>query len=415
MKKNIKIPLIALGAAVIFLLGNPANALAEMPSPTTVSLEELIKQIQNQIESLKAQIEVLKASQAGVKSIVEDIKDTLKIISGLREGMSGEEVRLLQIALSSDPEIYPEGLVTGFYGRATAEAVRRLQRRNNIEAVGFVGPRTLEKINEALRKNPVTKDEQTGEHCAVVPPGHLIAPGWLRKVDGIKPVIPACQSLPEGIRKQLSDLAAKDTDKPVISRLATTEITTNSALISWTTNEPTKSLIRRGTTTPIGGGGVVEITDTKLKTGHSSTLTGLMSNTTYYYTVSATDASNNATTSDEYMFRTVSSDTVAPTISGISATDITQTSAKVVWTTNEPATSKIWLTTNLSVSTSGAPTAESSAFVTNHSLMFSNLTFGTVYRYVVASTDSSGNTTNASEYSFTTASGGGGGGGGSGY
>ena len=57
------------------------------------------------------------------------------------------EVSRLQTILAKDKEIYPEGLVTGFYGPATDRAVKRFQIANNIVTVssgtyGVVGPAT---------------------------------------------------------------------------------------------------------------------------------------------------------------------------------------------------------------------------------------------------------------------------------
>jgi len=68
----------------------------------------------------------------------------------LKRGSSGEDVRRLQVFLSHDSSIYPEGQVTGYYGALTEAAVKRWQIKFNIvsagtpETTGFgvVGPRT---------------------------------------------------------------------------------------------------------------------------------------------------------------------------------------------------------------------------------------------------------------------------------
>ena len=74
----------------------------------------------------------------------------MKIENRLRVGSTGEEVRSLQQILASDPTLYPEGLVTGFYGPLTARAVSRFQAKLRLDQVGQVGPLTLAKINEIL-------------------------------------------------------------------------------------------------------------------------------------------------------------------------------------------------------------------------------------------------------------------------
>lgn len=65
-------------------------------------------------------------------------------------GTNGEVTRL-QTILAKDTQIYPEGLVTGFYGPATDRAVKRFQLKEGIvtassTAYGLVGPATKAKL-----------------------------------------------------------------------------------------------------------------------------------------------------------------------------------------------------------------------------------------------------------------------------
>src|SRR3972149_5952421 len=85
-----------------------------------------------------------------------------------QKGMSGDEVKKLQTFLKQFPDIYPEGLVTGYYGLRTEAAVRKLQEKQGIEAIGIVGPKTLSKLNEL-----VTEGAGSSE---TIPPGLLTAP-----------------------------------------------------------------------------------------------------------------------------------------------------------------------------------------------------------------------------------------------
>ena len=53
----------------------------------------------------------------------------------------------LQRALSADPSIFPPGLVTGFFGSKTQEALKKFQRKFGIFSVGstttgFFGPKS---------------------------------------------------------------------------------------------------------------------------------------------------------------------------------------------------------------------------------------------------------------------------------
>lgn len=92
-------------------------------------------------------------------------------------------------------------------------------------------------------------------------------------------------------------------------------------------------------------------------------------------------------------------DTVAPVISGVTATPA-QTTARITWTTNEPSTSRVEYGT-----ASGTLTASSgsSALQTAHSVQLTGLTGGVTYYFRVISVDGGGNPAIGSVLSFTTA------------
>ncbi len=64
----------------------------------------------------------------------------------LSVGSRGEDVERLQQLLAQDKEVYPDGLVTGFFGRMTEAAVKRFQAKYGLSAVGIVGPLTRSKL-----------------------------------------------------------------------------------------------------------------------------------------------------------------------------------------------------------------------------------------------------------------------------
>jgi len=71
-------------------------------------------------------------------------------------GSQGQQVRWVQQLLAQHPDIYPEGLVTGYYGNLTSQAVSRLQRQAGLPAVGRVGQQTLDYLQEI--SDPVGAD-----------------------------------------------------------------------------------------------------------------------------------------------------------------------------------------------------------------------------------------------------------------
>lgn len=63
-------------------------------------------------------------------------------------GARGTQVTALQQYLATDSTVYPSGLITGYFGNLTRQAVINFQVKNGISAVGRVGPQTLAKLNE---------------------------------------------------------------------------------------------------------------------------------------------------------------------------------------------------------------------------------------------------------------------------
>jgi beta-lactamase superfamily II metal-dependent hydrolase len=101
---------------------------------------------------------------------------------------------------------------------------------------------------------------------------------------------------------QTQEMGVPDTTPPVISNVAAGSITIDSAVITWTTDEPADSVVEYGTES---GNYVGTLNDGSLTDQHSMAITGLNHNTTYYYHVISTDESGNVATSDEYSFKTL--------------------------------------------------------------------------------------------------------------
>lgn len=69
----------------------------------------------------------------------------------LYRGIKHKDVTALQTFLAQDKAIYPEGLVTGFFGAGTEAAVKRFQKKHGIAQLGNVGPATRAKLNSLLK------------------------------------------------------------------------------------------------------------------------------------------------------------------------------------------------------------------------------------------------------------------------
>ena len=188
----------------------------------------------------------------------------------------------------------------------------------------------------------------------------------------------------------------KDNLPPVISNINITSITTNSATISWDTDEPATSLVKYGTTS---GSYPYTKEDTSYTTSHSISLTDLSASTTYYFVVNSTDKANNSAQSSEYSFKTKEPDTIPPVISNITVSAITGSAATITWKTDEPATSQIeyGLTTSY-----GSSTPLDTSLVTEHTQTITSLESNTTYHFRVKSKDASNNEAVSEDNTFTT-------------
>ncbi|MBA3044634.1 MAG: pre-peptidase C-terminal domain-containing protein [Candidatus Thermoplasmatota archaeon] len=112
-------------------------------------------------------------------------------------------------------------------------------------------------------------------------------------------------------------LSAADTTPPTISSVAISSITINGAMVTWTTNEASSSVVEYGTTTSYGS----TATGTNGVTSHSVALSSLTANTKYYYRVKSTDAAGNTATSAGSSFTTLAdaSGPIAITLDGSGA------------------------------------------------------------------------------------------------
>lgn len=177
-------------------------------------------------------------------------------------GATGQEVRNLQTFLASDPSIYPQGLVTGYFGPLTRSAVMNFQSVYGISQVGRVGPQTLAKINS------------------------LIASGGYG-----------------------SDLSGPIIYTPTVTKTNTT------ANFAWYNNEIVRGKVYYNSlpfalaeavgnySEPSIVGGTFA-TSNNLQTNHNISVQNLTPNTTYYYIIQSTDATGNVSVTWPATFKT---------------------------------------------------------------------------------------------------------------
>jgi hypothetical protein len=185
----------------------------------------------------------------------------------LELGMSGSDISTMQSFFAEDPSLYPQGLVTGYFGFLTKSAVSNFQDRHGIEAVGRVGPQTL-------------------------------------------PVLNAQYANRSGL--------GGDVYAPVMWNVQTVTAS-DRAVITWNTSELVRGKVYYSTSpirisnifdvTGVNSGepvvsGVLAPYDGVARTSHSVTITGLSPNTVYYYLAVSVDGMANTSISLPAYFRT---------------------------------------------------------------------------------------------------------------
>jgi len=105
-----------------------------------------VEELQAQINALLQQIAQLQTQLSGQSG------STTPAVTGcftkyLVKEVTDPEVTTLQTVLKSDPMVYPEGLVTGYFGSLTEAAVKKFQAKYGIDQTGTVGPVTRAKLN----------------------------------------------------------------------------------------------------------------------------------------------------------------------------------------------------------------------------------------------------------------------------
>jgi peptidoglycan hydrolase-like protein with peptidoglycan-binding domain len=112
--------------------------------------QQVIDELLGKIEFLKREIAKLQLQLAMIKT--NQSNQYCSVFSGdLYYGITSPEVKCLQQFLSNlGTKIYPEGLVTGYFGPLTQAAVKRYQALQGIIATGYFGTLTRAAVNNKL-------------------------------------------------------------------------------------------------------------------------------------------------------------------------------------------------------------------------------------------------------------------------
>jgi peptidoglycan hydrolase-like protein with peptidoglycan-binding domain len=294
--------------AIVVVAGvmSPVAAFAQTAT-TSASVQATLQQIQTleaQIKALQTQHQALLAQY---KLLAEQQSSALKtLVQQLKEGSVGDQVSILQALLALDPSIYPEGRVTGYFGKLTADAVKRFQKKHGIDQAGNVGPKTLKKLQElyAGYDDDENNDDDDREHgkgrekLTICHKGQTItvsnasAYAHLRHGDTRGACGGGTTTMPP----------VTDTVAPILSSISVTAVGSTTATVNWATNENATGKVSYGIAADLSG--AATLSTTTLSLAHTFALTGLTASTTYYYKVESKDAANNTGTSSVSSFNT---------------------------------------------------------------------------------------------------------------
>ncbi|MGD0797326.1 MAG: fibronectin type III domain-containing protein [Acidobacteriaceae bacterium] len=185
---------------------------------------------------------------------------------------------------------------------------------------------------------------------------------------------------------------------PAITAVTVSSITSTSAVVTWTTDQPSSSMVNYGVTNGYGSSSALNST---LQTSQSVTLTGLTPGTTYDFNAVSVDSGGGSTTSGNSTFMTAAQVSSPPVITNVATTGVTSTSVTVTWTTDQASSSLV----NYGTTTGyGSSSGLSTALVTAHSVTLTGLAAGTAYDFdVVSANAASQSTTSPNSMATTTA------------
>ncbi len=169
----------------------------------------------------------------------------------LHTGVSGADVGTLQSFMAKDSTMYPQALVTNYFGTLTKKAVAIFQGRNGLVADGYIGRASLPVFNAQIAGGTSTPST-TG-------------------------------------------------DRAIISNV-NLAVGRNAVTVNWNTNESANGTVYYSTS-PLSLGsddyvqisGYTAMTDANLRTTQAVQVQNLQANTMYYYTVVSVDQSGNLT------------------------------------------------------------------------------------------------------------------------
>ncbi len=191
-----------------------------------------------------------------------------------------------------------------------------------------------------------------------------------------------------------SEGSFKTKENSTLSDVVISDITLNSAILSWTTNVISSSTVKIGASSKNYASTIKEESTDKTLT-HVARIANLNQGTKYYLRIEGTDSDSKSFASDEYSFIT----NALPVVSGVTVRQAENAKARITWSTNVPTDSTVLYG---KTQDSLGDDESKSELLTDHDLTVVGLDPDTKYFFKVRGRDKLGNSADSSVSSFTT-------------
>ena len=192
---------------------------------------------------------------------------------------------------------------------------------------------------------------------------------------------------------------ASNVANPLIAGVAASNVTSTTAVINWTTDQPANAQVNYGTTSSYG---TTTTRTTALVTGQAVALTGLTPSTTYNYRVISANSSGGSTTSANYTFTTPSASATPPAVAYVAFWGVNNNGVTISWSTDVNSSTVVAYGTSTALGQIYTNTSAGSTSTANHGAVLTGLAPGTKYYFVAQSTGANGATGYSTTFSFTT-------------
>jgi len=186
-----------------------------------------------------------------------------------------------------------------------------------------------------------------------------------------------------------------DTEPPVIEDVQVVEVTDRTATIAWTVSSDATGWVEYGLDTNYGF--ISDYPSTLVN--QQVTLANLQPDTTCHFRIVARDVAGNPATTGDFTFTTAPLDVTPLMFRSVIFSELTDTSVRVAWETDEPATTQIEYGTTTSY---GDTTPLDPTLSITHTQVISGLLPGTTYHLRLLGQDLNGNASASEDFALTT-------------